>query len=667
MRAGHSGEAASAGAGADLRLWLLGAFTALAMVKLYLAANLDLFGDEAFYWQCAQRLAPAYADHPPLTALLIRLGTELLGQGVIGVRLLFVSMSLAIPALVWLLAKPLVGERDAWLAAGLTLLLPLAAWLGIAALPDVPLLFFSLLAMVGFERATRTDSTRVWLLFGVAVAGGFATHYRFVVLPASCGLYLLLTRTGRAQWRKPGLWLATAVGLLGLLPVIWFNLQENFAPLKYQFGERHPWQFDPRGLLHAVEQAGVSTPALYGFLLVALVVAIARARRGDDRAALLACYGGVPIVLFALLAPVADQTRFSVHWPLPGYLPLLVLVPGVVREFLQKSPARSVRRAIGWLIPALGVAGTLGLGGYYVVVANLDRWYGMFPVGEAASNMAGWSELGDYATGVLDRLGPNGPLNLLADRYYTSAQLEFELSGRLRIGALDESKIHSHGRVRQYRAWGMDERSFRRRHLGERALVVVDESKARYGFWRYAKVRAICRFFDRVELIDSVDIFGSAQRFRFYLGQGLRAPGEGTIPDNGEGPLGEEFKPFLPLSPGCPVPSFGDLPTVTDGDRFRGQVSLGGWALNNTAGVSRIELLIDREPVAIANYGSPLPGFDESPFWRGGVSDPNHPNLGFDLSWNTTATAPGRHEMAIRVTAANGRTDRLAKRDILIE
>ena len=91
-------------------------FLLLTAARCLVAARLDLFGDEAFYWQCGQRPAIAYADHPPITAMLVRLGSELLGDRPLGVRFFFLLAGAALPFAVFHLARPLVGRRDAWWA-----------------------------------------------------------------------------------------------------------------------------------------------------------------------------------------------------------------------------------------------------------------------------------------------------------------------------------------------------------------------------------------------------------------------------------------------------------------------------------------------------------------------------------------------------------------------
>ena len=73
------------------------ALTVLALVALRLvaAAWTPLTFDEAYYWMWSKHLAGGYYDHPPMVALVIRLGTMIAGDTELGVRL--VSILLALP------------------------------------------------------------------------------------------------------------------------------------------------------------------------------------------------------------------------------------------------------------------------------------------------------------------------------------------------------------------------------------------------------------------------------------------------------------------------------------------------------------------------------------------------------------------------------------------
>src|SRR4249920_1348796 len=81
----------------EVRLVRNTSVTILALVALRLAAAAwtPLTFDEAYYWTWSKHLAGGYYDHPPMVALVIRLGTMIAGDTLFGVRV--VSILLALP------------------------------------------------------------------------------------------------------------------------------------------------------------------------------------------------------------------------------------------------------------------------------------------------------------------------------------------------------------------------------------------------------------------------------------------------------------------------------------------------------------------------------------------------------------------------------------------
>src|SRR4030081_1256662 len=81
----------------DVRLVRNTALTILALVALRLApaAWTPWTFDEAYYWMWSKHLAGGYYDHPPMVAIVIRLGTMIAGDTELGVRV--VSILLALP------------------------------------------------------------------------------------------------------------------------------------------------------------------------------------------------------------------------------------------------------------------------------------------------------------------------------------------------------------------------------------------------------------------------------------------------------------------------------------------------------------------------------------------------------------------------------------------
>src|SRR5271156_5180295 len=107
----------------DIRLARNTCLTVLALVVLRLAAAIwtPLTFDEAYYWTWSKHLAGGYYDHPPMVAIVIRLGTMIAGDTELGVRMVSVLLALPMSWAVWRTAKILFGSDR--VAATATLLL----------------------------------------------------------------------------------------------------------------------------------------------------------------------------------------------------------------------------------------------------------------------------------------------------------------------------------------------------------------------------------------------------------------------------------------------------------------------------------------------------------------------------------------------------------------
>jgi hypothetical protein len=495
-------------------------FVVLIAARIIIAHRLDLFGDEAFYWQCAQRLAPAFVDHPPVTAMLVRAGCALLGNSHLGVRLFFLVLAAAIPWAAFWLAKPLVGSRDAWLAAGNSLIIPGFALLGFVAIPDVPMMLFGLLSMALFERATRTGATGSWTLFGVFVGFGLLTHYRFSLFPAAAVLYLLISPRHRVHWRQRGVWIAGLLGVAGLMPSLLYNLEQGFAPVRYYLAGRHDFSFEADNTLEFLgTQALVVTPILFAFIVGTIWAMIRRARGGDDRTGLMLCFSLTILGVFFVASPFDVSGLMTVHWPLPGYLGLLPFLPGTFRSVAGEKAPRW-RRAAVVLAPALGAV--------VVGVVLFDFATDMLRIGTIRRPFTGWTEAAERARELAVEVDSDSESRLLivADNYKLGGNLEFQLGELATVYVLDHHKNREHGRERQFPMWGIGEGALRL-HRGEDALVIVQWSEIRSGHhdeW----MGHVASFFRRLEPLGELRVTtaGKSKKhslFRYYHGIDIQA------------------------------------------------------------------------------------------------------------------------------------------------
>ena len=637
-------DSAQQGARIPVHKFLLGGIILLLLIKIFLATALDLYSDEVFYWQASANPAIAYSDLPFMTALLIGLGSAFDSYNTLAARSLFIVMGSCLPLLVYWIAKPITNPKQAIESAAISLCLPLAGFLGLLAVPDVPLIFFGLLAIGFFERALRTDQLLHWALTGSVVALGLCTHYRFFLYPTAAILFLACFKAGRNQWKNPRLWLSMLIASLGLIPILWFNLSNQLSSASFYLVDRHPWEFQASGLLHLLKQAGLVTPPLYLLFAYTIFLMYQKARLGDRSAALLLSFSLVNVLVYLLLAPWTDATSTSIHWPLSGYFPLLIYTPLALRSAANLLTgfftARTAHRLV-ISIPIVGFLGTLtalfGVGSQ----AFQSQLQPLIGTGVLSNKMAGWTQFSSHVDKLLTREFAASPL-LLTDNYYTLAQIEF--AGLTSQGfTLDEEKAVRDGRITQYQLWQKDRIGLERVTASEYLFIAEDSTLDTAT--KHDLLAALCSRTEQLSHLGELSLFNGDKRFSFYRGRELH-----NI-DNVQ----------KTQTTACPFPSIAWIDTPMRGADLSGIVDVDGWAFNEDIGIDSINLLIDNEVVGRVDYGGSRPDVIEVMQVK---NDPNSPNIGYNYSFDSKQLENGSHQLAIEIENHLGIIQRYGERRI---
>ncbi|MBL8264147.1 MAG: glycosyltransferase family 39 protein [Xanthomonadaceae bacterium] len=586
------------------------------LAKCVLAARLPLFVDEAFYWQESRHPAWAYSDLPGFTAWLVRAGQTVAGSSEFALRWPFLLIAALLPWWIVRIARRELGADHAWQAGSLAVVLPLLGTLGVLGLPDVPLALATVLCLDAGTRLLRgVDWTSTGLLAAGLVIGGL-THYRFVAVIGVGFLALLWLREGRIALRDPRTWVAVGVGALAWWPLLSWNLANADAGLRFQLVERHPWAFHPDGAQFLLVQAVFASP----LLLIALLRGGAAGLRADRAAAVryLALSGIAVFAGFFLLGFFADSERVSFHWPLPAYLALLPLAAPVIAAW------RPALRRCTWGLAGIGLVAGLG---YYAIAASPTLRERLAEGKAYPSNFAGWDALAE--TVVAERAAMPAGTRLLADNFKIGAELGFAL-GDPRIPVLDHPLNAHHGRAPQLALWQL--RVTDRSTLGEvPVLLLVGASDVEYR-QLLRRYHDLCTMVGPLPAPKVLNIDHGRQRFLLF-----RLP------------------PRRATSP-CTTPAMAwiDLP-ANDGPVPR-RFELRGWAFKDGVGLAKVEALVDGEVVSRPVYGIARPevvGFWSK--WRdGGSSDPQQPNVGFDVWIDLGERPPGRYRLGLRLHGRDG-------------
>lgn len=595
------------------------------LIKLLVAWRLPLFVDEAFYWQEGQHLAWAYSDLPGLTAWLTRFGVEIGGHHVLAVRAPFLLIGALLPWLGISIARRWFGETAGWQAGVLITLMPLTATLGLLALPDVPMALASLLCVDAGARLLQRVDRLAALELALGLAVGALSHYRFIGVIAIGLITLLILRDGRRVLRHPAVIGAIVLGACAWLPLVLWNLQNGDAGLRFQLVDRHPWRLHSDGFGFVLVQAALVTP----LLLFAFIRATISAVRDVDATAqwhYFGLLGGLSTLAYFVLGFFADNERVSFHWTVPGYLALLVMVPALIARW----PAWA--RRLNW---GLLVAGTLAMLGWYGAVATPSLRSAMAGSKHYPANFSGWDEVAAASQRLRDA-APAGT-RLLADNFKIGAQLGFALNDA-DIAVLDHPLNHRHGRARQLQLWGL-ERQSATAAPGDYLLVIgADDVRYRDLLARY---HAICVMVGPVFPAEVINVDHGAKRY--LVSQLLRLP---AAPDQA-----------------CAAPAMAYLDQPATADVAR-RFAVAGWAFREGIGLDKVEILLDGQVVALAEYGLAAPHVRD--FWR--ISnDPNQPDVGFRAEVDAAGLPPGRHWLGLRLHGADGVVEDWQERPIIIK
>ncbi len=424
----------------------------------------DLTGDEAYYWQWSRRLDLSYADtNGPLTAYIIAGSRALLadwsvrvkGSEVLAVRLPAVALSVLTGVGIYVLAASVLRRPAVALAAvAITFTIPILVTGAALMTIDAPLACAWTWALVCVRRALERDTLAAWLATGLLIAVGILAKYNMMLLFAVVGVLLLVEPSLRRFLLRPGPYLATAVGLCGLLPILIWNAGHDwvsFRQVTRQAGLASGFGIDVDGpLVYLASQATVVGPIWFVGMVWAAIELCRRPTTGADEpyepwaVRLLVLATAVPWLVFLGFSLI---TKTQPNWPalaliggtilLAAWLARHGRVPGHrrrVRIFVAAGALLGAGAVIlvhrtDWLTPMFT---WLARGAPPLRLTQQAAPWDLTPVSkyDPTVRMRGWRELGMAVGGVLqeERAAGRQPF-ILAEDYQLASEVAFYCPG----------------------------------------------------------------------------------------------------------------------------------------------------------------------------------------------------------------------------------------------
>ncbi|MGE5085271.1 MAG: ArnT family glycosyltransferase [Bacillota bacterium] len=278
-----------------------------------MSALIPLSADEAYYWVWSHRLQLSYFDHPPMVAWLFYLGhflepvmhavrwpAVILGHATLGVGILLLRNHLSVDKIRW------------WMY--LVLFSPLLGFGSLIVTPDLPVIFFWVLALYFFERVLEEKNLLSYAALGAALGLGFCAKYHIVLFVPCLLLYILFEKKWRdIQWRYVPATLI--IGIICCAPVLIWNFQNDFASFRFQ-------------LEHGLERPGYNPQWTISYVLAQIVIifplvfwAALRAKINGVLRFLL-YFAWLPLIFFFL---TSFKALVEANWPIIAYPAVFVL------------------------------------------------------------------------------------------------------------------------------------------------------------------------------------------------------------------------------------------------------------------------------------------------------------------------------------------------------
>lgn len=206
------------------RLFLL-AWLILGLAQAYFTQLMD---DESYYWVYSRHLDWGYFDHPPMVALLIKIGYALF-HNELGVRVCMVVLNL----FTLIITDKLIARRDNRIFYLLLLTMGAMQIGGMLAVPDVPLIFFAALYFLIYRSFLEQQSWKNTFLLGLSMALMFYSKYHGILLVG----FTVLSNLNLLRVFK--FYIAVIITTVLFFPHIYWQYAHAFPSLQYHLVERN--------------------------------------------------------------------------------------------------------------------------------------------------------------------------------------------------------------------------------------------------------------------------------------------------------------------------------------------------------------------------------------------------------------------------------------------
>ena len=276
---------------------------ATTLMRLVAGASTELTTDEAHYALFGLHLDWSYFDHPSMIGWL-QAFVLLFSDSDLALRIMPILLFSLASLTLFKVTVTLFPHESPWTGFVSVALMQSAVMLqliGLAMLPDGPLLLLGLLVILVLHRILNEGGLRPWLWLGLWLGLAGLSKYTAVSLIFTVLLALLISKQWR-HLRTPGPWLALSIGLLLIMPVLYWNYSHDWISFLYQIHHgtgKLNWELK-RVFISQAGQLLVYGPGIYVFGMIAVIAGLKKFKRlgePNERGMMLMLALAMPLLL----------------------------------------------------------------------------------------------------------------------------------------------------------------------------------------------------------------------------------------------------------------------------------------------------------------------------------------------------------------------------------
>jgi 4-amino-4-deoxy-L-arabinose transferase-like glycosyltransferase len=406
--------------------------------------------DEAYYWLWGQHPGLSYYDHPPLQAWIQSVFSRLLGHSNFVLRLPNLFSNAVFLYTYYRISVHLYGQKTLLPSIALLLLAsPLYFLFTAFAWHDHLLITANLIASylwIRFLDSYLVDGKgQSWRLYGTAIALSCAGLSKYSTLFVGIGFVatLVFDRRLRPLFKDWRLYLACAIALCALIPIVLWNFSNDFQSFQYYFNR------SVKAAAPSLKLDSCLAFLVTSWLIVSPLHWVGFVRLFKKPPQLESVYFHVAFWVFAVstaaLTLVSLTSTALYYWNINAYLLLFPLLPMVQPWFQLRT------QLLGAIVATLMIV-------HYTVLPISTL------VGAQDNDSAmlfGWKDVAAAVKQATTEF-PTAPLLMTTD-YRSASALAYELNDKHVIAISD--------RIDQFDFWYRDQQALQ----GKNAVIVSDD------------------------------------------------------------------------------------------------------------------------------------------------------------------------------------------------